>query len=192
MTWVLLGLGTGWAQQTVPAEPSTAPAQGVPTTSLEEAERLFLAGHMSARELQRSIARFHAERKEREAAERESRQEQAILVLRASEADPAKNPPPGPALKAEQLPMLEEEVAPPTNVDEEDFIDIETRMDALLREKRERELQSSNRVTAAREVPAKSMTKRRRLDAILRLYIEGELTEAQYKQQRAEIIAEKE
>jgi hypothetical protein len=64
--------------------------------------------------------------------------------------------------------------------------DVETKIDELIRLKEARE-QGTNTNSAA---PAGPLTKRQRLDAALRLHIEGKLSDAEYKQRREKILLE--
>ena len=194
-----IGLPSGWSQEALPppaVSPKPVPAVEEqakrPAASLEEAERLFLNGTLSARELQQQIAAFHAARTSAKPKADAVVGEEAIKVLRQSDPDPAKNPPPGPAVKPAQLQQLSGGESLTNHSADEDFAEIESKMDELLRQQRDRERQMSNRVSSAKEAPTKPLSKRERLDAILRLHIEGELSEEEYKRQRSAIISEKE
>jgi hypothetical protein len=115
----------------------------------------------------------------------------AIVVLRQSQADPRKNPPPGPALQASQISQVNPAAAAGEQGDdvEQSFADLEAKMDRLLRWKTEREKGATNVGTNGVGDAGATLTKRQRLDQLLRLYIQGKLSEKEYNEQRAKTIA---
>lgn len=77
-------------------------------------------------------------------------------------------------------------VAPPANAAEQKKIaDVESKADELLRLKAQREQQP-----AAATPPTVPLTKRQRLDDLLRQMIDGKITDAEYKEKREKVIAE--
>lgn len=65
--------------------------------------------------------------------------------------------------------------------------ELEEKMDQIIRERAERDKARTNAATAT-----PPQTKRERLNELLRLRIEGKLTEAEYKERWQKIVAEKE
>lgn len=118
-------------------------------------------------------------------------QQKAVEILRATEPNPANNPKPGPAIQASQLAPLKEEVAPPVDPIEQGFSEIEAKMDELLRFKAAREKAAQTNAAPSKAAGA-TVTKRQRLDELLKLYIAGDIKEEDYKARRAAIIAEPE
>ena len=84
--------------------------------------------------------------------------------------------------------ILEERGLPPLGPAEQRKItDAEGKVDELMRLKAQRDKTSTNAPAATG-----SLTKRQRLDALLRQVIEGKMTEAEYREKREKIIAEPE
>jgi hypothetical protein len=69
--------------------------------------------------------------------------------------------------------------------------EVETRLEEMLRLKAERDKAATNAVgNANTKVPAAPLTKRQRLDALLRQYVDGKLSDSEYNTQRNKIVAE--
>ena len=69
--------------------------------------------------------------------------------------------------------------------------EVETRLDEMLRQKEAREKAAlTNAVSATNNVPAAPLTKRQRLDDLLKQMIDGKITGAEYSDRRAKIVAE--
>jgi hypothetical protein len=120
----------------------------------------------------------------------------AVEVLRQTKPDPAINPKPGPAIRAEQIPLLGKEEAvgdglelTPGGLSEEGFNEIEAKMEELLLLKAARDKASSTNSLPERVAGGEqSRTKRQRLDDLLRQYIGGKLAEPDYNAKRDAII----
>lgn len=67
--------------------------------------------------------------------------------------------------------------------------EVESRLDEMMRAREARERAAA---TNAPALPAQPLTKRARLDALLRQVVEGKLTDEQYKKERERILAEPE
>jgi len=202
--WILMMTAGSWAVRG--QNPETMALAQPPTNALPsqawsfpEIEDLFLTGKISARQFQYYISHLPSQKEtiarapvktalEKLAPEQEQK---AMEVLRKAKPDPAQNPPPGPAIKPEQLPPLTPDAAQPEDSIEKDFSGIETKVDELLMLKKEREKTEEDAITTADD-PAldKGKSKRERLDALLRLYINGKLSQADYNEKRKTVIAE--
>jgi hypothetical protein len=68
--------------------------------------------------------------------------------------------------------------------------DVESKLDEMMRLKAAREKAALTNATAATNAVPGKLTKRQRLDLILKQYVEGKLTEADYNVQRTKIVAE--
>ena len=79
---------------------------------------------------------------------------------------------------------------PPPDVANPAITDVETKMNELLRLKEAREKAAKPATNAPAANAPK--TKRQRLDDLLKQFIEGKMTEAEYKQRREKIVAEPE
>ena len=136
-------------------------------------ERLYLDGKISAKEYQKLLA---------------------DIKSRPQIAPAPAKPAPPPANTAPKSPGAA--VAPSTNrppvgaatTNQQDKIsDVEAKMDALIRAKAAREKATN---TPPRSVTAGPKTKRDRLNDLLRLYIEGKISETELNERRAKILAE--
>jgi len=176
-----------------------------------ELERLYLEGKITAKEYQRRLADYKAQdatlrgkdpqtgalevlkkdaakakdtAKAKDAAaakDAAKTKEAAAAKAKAAAAkeitkEPPKNPPPVTA-----LPVPKPEDAP----EHKALTDAEKKFDQLLEKKAERE----KGVKAATPTP-EPKTKREKLDALLRQLVDGKLTEAEYEQKRAKLVAE--
>jgi len=69
--------------------------------------------------------------------------------------------------------------------------EVEARLDEMLRQKEAREKAAlTNAASATNNVPAAPLTKRQRLDDLLKKMIDGKITSAEYSEKRAKIVAE--
>jgi hypothetical protein len=168
----------------------SAPAAIGRLLTFSEIEQLFLEGKITARQFQSYIELARSQPRVGKSEKETVIQSKAIKALRQAKPDPSANPKPGPAIKPEQIPLLNEE-EPESVPDpiEQGFSDIESKMDELLRWKAERDKQSRTNAPPP-EGAASPKTKRQRLDNLLRLYIQNKITETEYKEKRAKIVAE--
>jgi hypothetical protein len=171
------------------AQTPPAPAPGtVKQPTLAEMERMYLDGKITAREFQKFLQTHRPEpaAPAKETGATNEVHARALEVLRKTAPNTAANRQ-GPAI-TEPLP----EPARPKETNETAkaavLQDVESKLDELLRLKQARE-QTNSTVTST-NAPAGPKTKRDRLDEALRLYIQGKLTDAEYKDRRAKILAE--
>ena len=153
-------------QKTNPAS-QTNPA---PRLTHAEMEQQYLSGKITAKQFQQFLRQQPA-RKPQMSVEQQT---QALQILRtltgktntppATAAGKVVEPPPEPATPA--------------------ITDVETKIRELEKAKEAREKASSAPV--ARE----PKTKREKLDALLKQFVDGKISDAEYKQQRAKLIAE--
>lgn len=180
---LLLGLGLQLA------DAQTTATDAVKKPKLAEMERLYLDGKISAREFQKFLQTYQPEPKVTPTATPTNDvHARALEVLRKTTPNAAANPQ-GPAIK-EPLP---EPPRPETETNETAraaaIQEVESKLDALIRLKQARE-QSTNATATSTNAPAGPKTKRERLDEALRLYISGKLSDTEYKDRRAKILAE--
>ncbi len=177
-------LQLGNAQTTLPS------TNAVPQPKLAEMERRYLDGKISAREYQRFLQTYRPEPPVNApvAPATNDVHARALEVLRHTAPNVAANRP-GPAI-TEPLP---EPVRPGADTNETAraaaLNDVESKLDELIRLKRARE-QNTNASVTSTNAPAGPKTKRERLDEALKLYIGGKLSDAEYKDRRAKILAE--
>lgn len=153
-------------------------------------EEMYLTGQISARRLQKYIEALVTKPAPEQPEAAALVHGEALEVLRQAEADPSKNPAPGPAMRPDQIALDANPAESLETPMEKDFADIEAKMDQLLKSRAEREASRSNLVEDAAKAAGAGQTKRQRLDSLLRLYIYGKISEEEYNEQRARLIAE--
>jgi hypothetical protein len=176
------------AQQPAPGvrPPATALTNTVRPPTLAEIERQYLDGKISAREFQRFLQTYRAPRiAPQPSAITNDVHSRALAVLYTTKPNMAANPQ-GPALTE---PLPDPEGVTNAIVSDAALQDVEGKIDELIRLKQARE-QATNTTATATNVPAGALTKRQRLDATLKLYIESKLSDAEYKERREKILAE--
>ena len=182
---VMLGMHLSLAQNT----------NTVTQPTLAEMERMYLDGKVTAREFQRFLQTYRAQPPAAAvarpaAAKSNDVHARALDMLRKTTPNMAANPQ-GAAIK-EPLP---EPVPADTGTNQGPkaaaLQDVESKLDELIRLKQAREQTNSTAVsTNSANASATPKTKRERLDEALRLYIQGKLSDAEYKDRRARILAE--
>jgi hypothetical protein len=161
-----------------------------PTLTFEEIENLYVDGKITAREFQ---AHVNVLRTAAPPPTAQEVQEQALQMLRNHDADPAKNPPPGPAITIEHVDRTPAQASPPVERIAEDFDEIVSKVDDLIKSKEDRDKEQAEQLNVnANSGAEKAKTKRERLNDLLRLHIYGTLSKEEYEAQRALIIAEPE
>jgi hypothetical protein len=167
------------------------PTNTLSQPTLPEMERMYLDGKVTAREFQRFLQTYRAQpvtaAPKPAAASTNDVHARALEMLRKTTPNAAANPQ-GAAIK-EPLP---EPVAADTGTNQAPkaaaLQDVETKLDELIRLKQARE--QTNATAVSTNAPATLKSKRERLDDALRLYIQGKLSDAEYKDRRGKILAE--
>ena len=170
-----------------PAKQTAAPSPG---PSFADAERLYLQGKITAKEFQQYLENQKLDPAKLKAVDNQKR---ALEVLHQE----MKKPEPAPSKPALPPPAVAQEVietAPPAE-GQSSLNELEKKMDELIRLKEAREKVAPTNVvpTAVTNAPpaaAAPRTKRERLDELLKLVIDGKLSDAEYKEKRAKIVAE--
>jgi hypothetical protein len=180
-------MGVVEAQQPAPVRPpATVLTNAVRPPTLAEIERQYLDGKISAREFQRFLQTYRAPRIAPPAkAITNDVHSRALAVLYTTKPNMAANPQ-GPALTE---PLPDPEGVTNAIVSDAALQDVEGKIDELIRLKQARE-QATNATATGTNMPAGTLTKRQRLDATLKLYIEGKLSDAEYKARREKILLE--
>ena len=168
--------------------PAKTPAPKEP--KFAEVEQLYLQGKITAREFQKYL-----EDHKLDPAKLPKRDAQSGSV-EVSAKNPTKSAPaPGNAAASAAAPpagATNPDTGP--GVNPSSLSDLEKKMDELLRLKAAREGSLTNSAasttTNAIAQPAAPKTKRDRMDELLRLYINGKIPEAEYKEKRAKLLAE--
>lgn len=165
-----------------------ADAQTQPRPTLAEMERMYLDGKITAREYQRFLQTHRVEAaaaaSKAPAAATNDVHARALVVLHKTAPNMAANPQ-GPAIKE---PLPDPVAATNETAKAAALQDVESKLDELIRLKQARE--QTNSTATSTNAPAAPKTKRERLDEALRLYIQGKLTDAEYKERRVKILAE--
>jgi hypothetical protein len=187
---VAMGFGVSAVQAQQPAPVVRPPATGltnaIKAPTLAEIERQYLDGKISAREFQRFLQTYRAPRiAPQPSAITNDVHARALAILYTTKPNVAANPQ-GPALTE---PLPDPVGVTNSTVSDAALQDVEGKIDELIRLKQARE-QATNATATVTNGPAGPLTKRQRLDATLRLYIEGKLSDAEYKERREKILAE--
>jgi hypothetical protein len=167
-----------------PAKPNTA---GIRLATPAELERLYLDGRITAKEYQRKLADYKAAMA---SMTNQTPQAQAIEALRR---DAGKNTPLKPAqakAKTAPPPPLAKGATNQPASAEKKFTEVEAKFDELIQKKSQRE--QAAKAAATNASPAAPKTKREKLDALLKAFIDGRLSEKDYDEQRAKVINEPE
>jgi hypothetical protein len=177
------------AQQPVPAPVTQAPVavgtNAIRRPTLAEIERQYLDGKISARDFQKFLQTYRAQPRAAQpaAAVTNDVHARALAVLHNAKPNVAANP---------QGPAITEPLPDPAGVTNEAntavIQDVETKIDELIRLKQARE-QPTNTTAISTNLPT-GVTKRQRLDSALRLFIEGKLSDVEYKKLREKILVE--
>ena len=168
-----------------PPPSNTAPPAREPTFA--DVEQLYLKGKITAREFQKYLEDHKLDPAKLTNHETQSR---AVGVLR-KELDKAEAGQPNSAAAKASSPAQE------TRTDEQSGLsDLDKKLDELLRLKAARETAIATNTASLRGTNAAAAsapkTKRQRLDNLLKLYIDGKIAEADYKEKRSKLITEPE
>lgn len=185
---VVFVAGSVSAQQSASVTPqplAIASTNAIKRPTLAEVERQYLDGKITARDFQKYLQTYRSRPRPAQpvAAVTNDVHLRALALLHTTKPNMAANRE-GPAL-TEPLPDPEGSTNETANAAV--IQDVETKIDELIRLKEARE-QGTN--TSSTNAPAGNLTKRQRLDALLRLHIEGKLSDAEYKQRREKILLE--
>lgn len=172
---------------------ASAFGQSAKQPTLAEIERQYLDGKISARDFQKFLQTYRPAPKTANALAPATNDvhTRALAVLHKTSPNAAANPQ-GPAI-TEPLPESVRPDAPAGATNETAkaaaLQDVESKIDELIRLKQARE-NTNVTATVTNAPPAGPLTKRQRMDAALKLYVEGKLSDAEYKERREKILAE--
>ena len=140
-------------------------------------ERLYLEGKISAKEYQKLLADI----KSRPLPAPAPAPAQPVPPQPKPQTPPQKNP-----STAVVSPSTNRPAVTAVRTNQQDTIsDVEAKMDALIKAR-----QKATNTAPPRTVTAGPKTKRERMNDLLRLYIEGKISETELNERRAKIIAE--
>ncbi len=175
----------------IPASTNALPVKATKA----DLERQYLAGQLSAKQYQKALDQLDKE-EQKHAAELEKqrkREAQQAAKAAAAAAAAAKKPAEAKApVTAPAPPLLAATNAPAEQtLEQKKLSEVEARIDEMLRKKAEREKAAVNNAAPTTNSPAKTpLTKRQRMDALLKQMIDGKISEADYSAQRAKLLAE--
>ena len=170
----------------IPASTNALPVKATKA----DLERQYLAGQLSAKQYQKALDQLDKE-EQKHAAELEKQRKRE--AQQAAKAAPAKKPAEAKApVTAPAPPLLAATNAPAEQtLEQKKLSEVEARIDEMLRKKAEREKAAVNTAAPTTNSPAKTpLTKRQRMDALLKQMIDGKISEADYSAQRAKLLAE--
>lgn len=184
---------------------ANAPSLSVGHPTRAELDQQYLDGRLTAKQFQKALAAWLQEEQKRPAPETEKQRKEAAQraqqtsktqAAAAAKAQPQQRAaaPRSNASNPAPVASLPPTAAPPTNQptpQQAKISEVEARLDQMLRQKEAREQAAlTNAAAVTNNVPAGPQTKRQRLDALLRRFIQGTLPEAEYNVSRAKILAE--
>lgn len=173
----------------IPASTNALPVK--PTKA--DLERQYLAGQLSAKQYQKALDQLDKEEQKHAAELEKQRKREAQQAAKAAAAAAAKKPAEAKApVTAPAPPLLAATNAPAEQtLEQKKLSEVEARIDEMLRKKAEREKAAVNNTAPTTNSPAKTpLTKRQRMDALLKQMIDGKISEADYTAQRAKLVAE--
>jgi hypothetical protein len=157
-----------------------------------ELENQYLEGKLTAKQFQKALDNLRQEERRRPPVE--------TAAAAASVKKPAAGatsagvaPPPKPATAPAPAAAASQAAAPGTSPagQPKSVSEVESKLEEMLRLKEARDKAAlTNAVAGTNAAPAGPMTKRQRLDAILKQYVNGQISEADYNAKRAKIVAE--
>ena len=151
-----------------------SPTNTVAATPAQAAlERQYLDGKLTAKQYRKALEQL--------------KEDERRTVEAAKNQPPAEPAPPQPAsVGAPPIPLPEA-----TQQQKEKLSEVEARIDEMLRQKAAREKTALTNATGATNgVPSAPLTKRQRMDALLKQFIDGKIPEAEYTEKRAKLLAE--
>lgn len=162
------------------AESNPAPPAVMPTTDKKAAaadlERQFLNGKLSARQYQKALADLQNPSK-------------PAAGQAASMSKPALTPAPSRSTGAGVAAPVSPAPPPQATAEQKRVSEVEARIDEMIRQKEARERAAKTNSPPATGV---KLSKRERLDFLLRQVVEGKLSDEQYKKEREKILADPE
>lgn len=192
------------AQQANPDKVIRTPAPAPLLITRAELERLYLEGKMTARQHQKALEQLTKDEQAR-AAEIEKlrllealhRQQQAEKTAAAAIKPPASRTAAprettGPAIKPAPAAAAVQSPASEPTAEQKKISEVESRIDEMLRQKAERDKTALTNAApkAAAATTAAPLTKRQRMDALLKQLVEGKISDAEYHEKRNKLLGE--
>ncbi|HXG48681.1 MAG TPA: hypothetical protein VNO52_13735 [Methylomirabilota bacterium] len=187
------------AEHDVKAAPTNTAGSTLRLATPAELERLYLDGRITAKEYQRKLSEYKAfvathtnQALQVKAAATPATNIPAPASVVAAATPAAKAPAPAPPAKPAQAPPPS--TSAEANPEDKKLAEVEAKFDELLKKKADREktARQATQPPPTNAPPARALTKRDKLDALLKDLIDGKLTEADYNAKRAKVIAEPE
>ncbi len=167
----------------LPASGTNAPAPA-PATTRTELERQYLAGQLTAKQYQKALDQFTKE-EQRRAAELEKKRKRDVEASVPKPAPVTASKPAGEKTGAAIVVPFRNAPAEPTP-EQKKVSEVEARIEEMMRQKAARE----KATTTTNSAPAGPLTKRQRMDALLKEMIDGKITEAEYGARRGKLLTE--
>ncbi len=154
-------------------------------------EKQYLAGQLTAKQYQKALDQLEKDEQKRAAELEKQRKREAQLAAKTNAQAAAKTAiTPGPTNSAKPVVAVTTNAPVELTPEQKKLADVEARIDAMMRQKAEREKAAAASATNnAAKVP---QTKRERLNALLKQMIDGKISETEYSSQRSKILAEPE
>ena len=150
-----------------------------------ELERQFLNGKISERKYKKALGELENPSKP-PASQTETKPAPSTVATPPTTPVAPPKPPPGQVVATPTT----RESQPQPAANQKRVSEVEAKIDDMIRQKEARE--SAAAKTNAPPVPGAKLTKRQRLDFLLRQVIDGKLSDAEYKKEREKVLAEPE
>lgn len=169
----------------VPA--STNAVAGRPTKA--GLEQQYLAGQLTAKQYQKALVQLEKDEQKR-AAELEKQRKRDAQLAAKTNAQAAAQAAITPAPTNSARPGITATTIAPAELtpEQQKLADVEARIDAMMRQKAEREKAAAASTT--NNAATAPQTRRERLNALLKQLIDGKISETDYSTQRSKILAE--
>ncbi|MBK8000217.1 MAG: hypothetical protein IPK15_16220 [Verrucomicrobia bacterium] len=154
-------------------------------------EKQYLAGQLTAKQYQKALDQLEKDEQKRAAELEKQRKRDAQLAAKTNSQAAAKS-----AITAARTNSAKPVITATTNApveltpEQKKLADVEARIDAMMRQKAEREKAAA--ASATNNAAKAPQTKRERLNALLKQMIDGKISETEYSSQRSKILAEPE
>lgn len=173
----------------IPATTNAVPTK--PTKA--DLEKQYLAGQLSAKQYQKALDQLEKDEQKRASELEKQRKREAQQAAKSAAAAAAAKP--ADAKQAttvkQSAPIVVTNAPTGQTLEQKKLADVEARIDEMLRKKADREKAAlSNAASPTNNTAKTPLTKRQRMDALLKQMIDGKISEADYAAQRSKLLAE--
>lgn len=170
-----------------------ATTNAIPTkTTKADLEKQYLAGQLSAKQYQKALDQLEKDEQRRAAELEKQRKREAQQAAKSAAAAATKPADTKQATTVKPIsPMVVTNAPAGQTLEQKKLADVEARIDEMLRKKADREKAAlSNAASPTNNATKTTLTKRQRMDALLKQMIDGKISEADYAAQRSKLLSE--